>query len=200
MRGALALFAGAGLVAEEAGKLLQVARLGDAPGRHGDRLGAAGDDGLRIAQRYGAHGGEDGVETGAALAVDGCRRRRLRQPGRQRDEPCRIASLRGISDDQLVDLPGLETAILQCNTDERRAQLLDAPVAMQATDATDSGSPGRDDVRGLRRHMCCLWLSKIDTRESDVVAPTTRAPAPDFHCPVAASNHMMVAEKGWLTS
>jgi hypothetical protein len=44
--------------------------------------------------------------------------------------------------------------------------------------------------------MCCLWLSKIDARESDVLALVDRAPAPDFHCPVTASNHMMVAEKG----
>ena len=166
----LAFFAGAGLVAEEAGKLLQVARLGDAPGCHGDGFGTAGDDGLRIAERHGAYGGQDGVETGAALAVDGRRRRCLGQTGRQRDEPCRVASLRGIADDQLVDLPGLEAAILQCNTDERRAQLFDTPVAMQATNATDSGAPGRDDVRGLRRHMCCLRLSKIDARESDLVA------------------------------
>jgi hypothetical protein len=106
--------------------------------------------------------------------------------------------LRGISDDQLVDLSGVETAILQCNTDQRRAQLLDAAITMKATNATDSGAPGRDDVRGLRRHMCCLWLSKIDARESDVLALVDRAPAPDFHCPVPASNHMMVAEKGSL--
>ena len=44
--------------------------------------------------------------------------------------------------------------------------------------------------------MCCLWLSKIDARESDVLALVDKVPAPDFHCPVSASNHMMVAEKG----
>jgi hypothetical protein len=102
----------------------------------------------------------------------------------------------GVTHYQLVDLPWLEATILQCNTDQRRAQLFDTPVAVQATNATDSGSPGRDYVRGLRRHICCLWLSKISTLESDVVAPAERAPAPDFHCPVLASNHMMVAEKG----
>ena len=118
-----------GSIAEEAGKLLQVARLGDAPRRHGDRLGAAGDDGLRIAQRYGAHGRKDGIEAGAALAIDGRGGDRLGQAGGQRDEPRRVAALRGIADDQLIDLPGLETAIVQCNTDERRAQLLDTPVA-----------------------------------------------------------------------
>jgi hypothetical protein len=60
---------------------------------------------------------------------------------------------------------------LQCNTNERRTQLFDTPVAMQAADATDSGAPGRDDVRGWGRHICCLLLSKIDTRESVVMAP-----------------------------
>jgi hypothetical protein len=84
----------------------------------------------------------------------------------------------GIADDQFVDLPGLEAAILQRNTDERRAQLFDTPVSMQATNATDSGAPGRDYVRGLRRHMCCLKLSIIDARESDLVALQTKRRLP----------------------
>ncbi len=93
VRRSLALLAGPRLVAQETGKLLQVPRLGHAPGRHGDRLGTAGDDRLRIAQRHGADGGENGIEAGAALAVDGRRRRGFGQTGRQRDEPRRVASL-----------------------------------------------------------------------------------------------------------
>jgi hypothetical protein len=66
--------------------------------------------------------------------------------------------LRGVADDQLVDPIGLEPAVLQGNTDERSAQLLDTPTFMQAADTTDSGSPCRDDVRGLRRHTAAWAL------------------------------------------
>jgi hypothetical protein len=48
----------------------------------------------------------------------------------------------------------------------------------------------------LGRHIIFSRLSKIDTRESDVVAPMFGASSLSSLCLWSASNHMMVAEKG----
>ena len=77
---------------------------------------------------------------------------RLRQAGGKRDEARGVAALGGIAGDQLLDLLGLEPAVLQRSSNNRRAQLLDAAALVQAADTADRGPAGRDDVGGNGRH------------------------------------------------
>jgi len=84
------------------------------------------------------------------LPVDGGGRHRLGQSGGERDEAGGVCPLRRVADDQFVDRLRPEAAILEHGADEGRAQLLDAPVPVQASDAADGGAAGRDDIRGLR--------------------------------------------------
>ena len=87
-----------------------------------------------------------GLEPRAALLIDGRGGNRFGQPGREGDQPRRVATCRAVADNDLVDPVCSQSGILQDREHDGSRQVLDSAVPVQASDATERRSPRRDNV------------------------------------------------------
>ena len=122
------------------------------PRRRRQGFAPTGDDDPGFAESNGAHAEQDRIEAGCALAVHGERGDAVPEARGEADDAGRIASRRGIAEDDLVDRAGLESCVLERGQHHGRREALDAPALVQAAGPAERGTARGDDVcRSQRR-------------------------------------------------
>ena len=118
---------------------------------------AAGDENAGIATLHGLRGQMHCLEAAAADLVDGQRRNRVRQTARQCGLARRVlanASLEDLTENDLVNLPGLQIGPRQQGFDHMRAKLARRNSCQRPVERADCGaSCGHNDYIIKHRNL-----------------------------------------------